>query len=83
MNDLTAAEVLEIEQAHGKPVSQLFLDDEIMRGIADERLMRQAAKAAAEQAIVKADERIAQLDRLRLRRISQLHAERLPTRTAV
>jgi hypothetical protein len=75
MSDLTASEALAIEQAHGKPISQLFLDDEIMRGIANEKLLRQAEKASAEQRIAKADERIAMLDRLRLRRIGQLHDE--------
>jgi hypothetical protein len=75
MSDLTASEVLAIEQAHGKPFSQLFLHDEIIRGITDETRMRQAEKASAQQRIAKADERIAMLDRLRTRRIGQLHDE--------
>lgn len=75
MTDLTIAEALEIEQAHGKPITELFPGDDILRGLVDERRLRQAERAAAEQLMAKADERIVQLDKLHSRRIKQLHDE--------
>lgn len=75
MNDLTISEALQVERAHGKPITELFAGDDILRGIVNERRLRQAERAAAEQRMAKADERIVQLDRLHSRRIKQLHDE--------